>query len=154
MDRIKTPKLNLKPTLSHIGKELVKDMRKRILGRRGLSNQPVHPNRPSTIKKKGFDHRMVDTGAFVKRAHYYRAKAMSVVISLYKKPHPSSNGRATYYDVGKYNQKGHPDANKNADLHQHFVVDIAMADWAITKIKDEAFRQIDKKLTFKITVNA
>lgn len=143
--------LDLTKQLQTVCRFVIDDMIKRIQGKVDINGNPVYPNAKSTIKKKGFDHRMVDSRNFIKHAFRFDAKKTVASIFINKAKHP--NSKASYWQIGAWNLKGHP-SQAVERASEWFGLNKSVEEKANKYLAKEIFNQIDKKLVYKEIINA
>lgn len=143
-------KLRLKDTFETLGQWIVDSMKRHIRSKTGIDGSKVYANRPSTIRQKGKDHRMVNTGNFLHNAHIYHADDMGLTVTLRNSPHPKSS--ATYLQIGQWNQKGHSEQAVDA-ASDHFGLDDKTANKVYDALSKEIVKQLQKQVTYKATID-
>lgn len=137
---------DLRDTARRVGRALVATMKRSITQKKSLSGAPAAPNAPATVRRKGKDHRMMDTGHYYRRALTVSARKKGLLIDLNTAKHPSG---PTYEEIGEFNQLGHPNENKRSANHEHFGVTELDAKWALDQFEAELWGQLEKGI--KIT---
>ena len=142
--------VNIEKTFEKVARIIINAMQRHIKNKTDVNGYPVKSNAKSTIKQKGFDHRMVNTGAFVRNAYVSEALPKYLIITLRNAPHPKGRG-ATYLQIGGWNQAGAPQqAVKGAS--DHFGMD-KDTEYKVTKIiADALITHIDKTMVYKTVI--
>ena len=143
--------LDLTKALQQACRFIIDDLQARIENKVDINGNPVLPNAKSTIKKKGFDHRMKDSGNFIRHAFRFSAKRTVASIFINRGKHP--NSRASYWQIGAWNLKGHPNQSI-AKASEWFGLNKDVEKKVNAYLATEIFNQIDKKLIFKEIINA
>lgn len=148
-----------KVDLSEFNKKAATDIRKSI--RRGLNNkravsgQRVPKNAKSTIKRKGKDHRNIDTRALYNGIEINHGQWFFEV-TVSDDAHPNSKKGASIHQVGQWNQASNPNANKHHKaakvLVDWFGITESMATDIVQKFEVEMFNQLDAYITIEGTI--
>jgi len=122
-------------------------MPQRIGQKLGMDQAPAAPNMPSTAKRKGFNHRMKETGAFAANAYGYETGKLHVRIFVKDSPHPNARDGQTYEQIGAWNQKDHPEQAAHIPLaSKHFGITEADRRYWEDKILEDGAAMLDDQL--------
>jgi len=149
---VKWPKLNLTSTLERVSRAFVRTMRTFVTQQKAIDFGPVAKLAASTLaarKRRGNDseERLRDTGKLLEDGFKETVKPLSLTLALRNAKHPGS--KATYAEIGAYNQLSHPDHNTRTTTHNWFGVTQAEATWSSDLVLAEAVSQIRKGAVFK-----
>ena len=154
--RLIAKELNLTAFLKKWGKRMCDGMRRAIERKQTINGGAVRPNAASTRAKKGFTHRMKDTGYFLANAFRFKADKRSLTLYVPDTPHPESG--TPLNDISYYNQPrsaavpGAPGHNNPGSEHFGLPRD---AEAAFFKdIEKEVFKQIDKNVKYKARITS
>ncbi len=86
-------KLDFKKFFIKESKNLIKYYKLFMKKKQGLNYDDAPSNKPSTVKKKGKDHWLVDTGETMQKGFKYRAKRLGMLVFASGQKH---SGRSTY----------------------------------------------------------
>ena len=79
-------------------KNLIPAQKRLLENKRGVKLDNAPSNKPSTIKRKGFDHWLKDTGKTKENAFEFSATDTTLSLFVSEKPHPKSPN-VTYRDL-------------------------------------------------------
>jgi len=128
-------KLKLKPFFSKEGKNTIRQYQRLITIGRGVRNDDAPHNKPSTVKKKGKDAWLQNTGETKRSGFKMRATDNRLIVFASGDKH--SSGRATYRQIFEWhNQKGY------SGVFGQLPVDSKMPE----RFGKEVQRQFDKHL--------
>ncbi len=97
-------KLKLKPFFTKEGKNLIRQYQRLITIGRGITNDSAPHNKPSTIKKKGKDAWLQNTGDTKRSGFKMRATDNRLIVFASGQKH--SSGRATYRQIFEFPRVG------------------------------------------------
>ena len=142
--------LRMKAEMERAAQAIIDGMKTAILNKVGVDGSKVEENEVSTSDRKGFDHRMVDTGAYVKYGLTYKATDRSFIVAPKDRDHPG--GKASYLQIAEWNQKG----NDNVAVDKasnHFGLTKKAEEAAVKIVSDKIIEHLEKAITYKLVIN-
>lgn len=96
-------KYNFKVFFEKEAKILIRKYKSLITQKRGIRDDSAPANKPSTIKQKGFDHWLLDTGDL--RANGFDSDAQSMELTVFAKKERHRGSRVSYEQLFEWHTK-------------------------------------------------
>jgi len=151
-------KLDLKAFYKKMSEAVIEAMQSAIEHKQNINGKRIKPNTASTKKRKGFTHRMKETGKFIENAHKYKVKKFGAKIYVSKSIHSSKKTKkgkvhkVTYEEIAKYNQPkdaGVPGIDAHGNSSEHFGLSNEFQEIHRTELEKEVLKQLKEKAIVK-----
>jgi len=141
---------NLRNFLQREGLTLIKSYQRLMATRKGISLDPAPNNAASTIKRKGKNHWMVDTGKLKRQGFKMLAWPMRLKVYASEDVHTRGKKRAvTYEDLFNWHNQGH-DGKRYSGVFDKFPAGSKFPDRLSTEVYKQMRPQIEKEFNRRI----
>lgn len=145
-------KFNLRNFLAREGQTLIKSYQRLIQVRQGISLDPAPHNADATVKRKGKNHWMVDTGK-LKRSGF-KVLAWPMRLKVYASTDIHTRGKkrdVSYEDLFLWHNQGHV-GKSYSGVFNKFPVGSRFPDRLSVEVYKQMRPQLEKAFTRKIRV--